>query len=311
MFADNSRTQDGWETMNVGHVRIALVLMLLWQPASAIDPRNFNVNGDVTATYDDNQSQALRTRDKVEDLSLSAALSLNWFRPLTHRSLLVLSWFAEAERFDDIDVLDRNTFGTSLALRWQPDAAFTSPLFEWNIAIQDDNYRTDQRDSTVIRSQAFVTRRFTDRITLSAGGEYRLADSRSTVFDLRDWRIFWNADYLWLQKYAFYFTYSHIRGDVFSSAQRTFCNGAPATDILHLINASTAIEPDDAYNRSLCGDWLVYRLDATTNTGVLGMNMPFGKSASVDVSLLHADVSADSGISYQRNLLRASFLKRF
>lgn len=297
--------------MSVGRVWMVVVLVMLWQPASGIDPQNFNFHGDITATRDDNQSQAMRSRDKVEDLSLSAALSLNWFRPLTHRSLLVLSWFTELERFDDVDVLDRNTFGTSLALRWQPDSSFTAPLFEWNISVQDDNYRTDQRDATVIRSKGFVTRRFTDRITMSAGAEYRLADSRSEVFDLRDWRLFWNLDYLWLQKYAFYFTYSHIRGDVFSSAQRTFCNGAPATDILYLINASTAIEPDDAYNRSLCGDWLVYRLDGRTNTGVFGMNMPFGKSASLDFSLLHADVSADNGINYQRNLLRASFLKRF
>ena len=155
-----------------------------------------------------------------------------------------------------MELLDRNSFGSSLALRWQPSSAFSAPIVEWNVSIQDDNIRADQRDSTVTRTQLFVTRRFTDRITMSVGGEYRNADSRSMVFDLEDSRLFWNVDYLLMQKYALYFTYSHLRGDVFSSAQRVFCNGAFATDILPLINAATAIEGDDAYNETFCGGWI-------------------------------------------------------
>jgi len=42
-----------------------------------------------------------------------------------------------------------------------------------------------------------------------------------------------------------------------------------------------------------------------------GVNMPFGKSASLDVSIMHVDVSADLGNRYERNLVRASLLKRF
>ena len=146
---------------------------------------------------------------------------------------------------------------------------------------------------------------------MSVGGEYRNADSRSMVFDLEDSRLFWNVDYLLMQKYALYFTYSHLRGDVFSSAQRVFCNGAFATDILPLINAATAIEGDDAYNETFCGGWIAYRLDGTTNTYVGGVNMPFGKSMSLDFSFMHVNVEADLDNHYERNLVRASLLKRF
>jgi hypothetical protein len=293
--------------------RLVMVMAagLVAQTASALELENFRVNADVTATYDDNQSQAGRSRDKVEDVSLSAQAGLSWFRQLGQRNMIILSGFAEAERFMDITPLNRNTFGTSLAWRWQPHSGFSAPLVEWNLSIQDDDYQVDQRDSTVMRSQLFVTRRFTDRITMSVGGEYRQRQSRSTVFDLEDMRVFWNLDYLFRQKYAFYTTYSYLSGDIFSSAQQIFCNGVPAVDILPLINASTALEPDQAYNESLCGEWIAYRLDGTTHALTAGVNMPFGKSASLDFSLMHVDVSADLGNRYERNLVRASLLKRF
>ena len=280
-------------------------------PAWAIDLHDFRLNADATATYDDNQSRAERQRDQVEDVSASVQANLSWFQQLTHRSLMALSGFAEAERFDQVDLLDRNTLGVAAAFRWQTDSSFSAPLIEWNISFQDDDIQVDQRDSSVLKTQLFVTRRFTDRITMSAGAEYRKTDSEGDVFDLENSRYFWNIDYVFAGKYAAYFTYSHIRGDVFSSAQRIFCNGAFATDILPLINAATAIEPDDAYNGTFCGEWIAYRLDGRTNTFVAGVNMPFGKSMSFDVSAMRAEVSADLDNHYERNLVRASLLKRF
>jgi hypothetical protein len=303
---------DGRELMNVVR-RLAVITAaaLVMQSAGALELENFGINADVTATLDDNQSQAGRSRDKVEDVSLSARANLSWFRHVGQRNLIILSGFAEGERFADITPLDRNSFGASLAWRWQPHSGFSAPLVEWNLSVQDDDYQVDQRDSTVLRSQLFVTRRITDRITMSAGVEYRQRQSRSTVFDLEDIRAFWNFDYLFLQKYAFYTTYSYLTGDIVSSAQQVFCNGVPAVDILPLINAATAIEPDQAYNEALCGTWIAYRLDGTTHALTAGLNMPFGKSASLDFSLMHVDVSADLGNRYERNLIRASLLKRF
>jgi len=279
--------------------------------AHSVNLENFSLNADVTMTLDDNQSRAERTRDQIEDISASVMANLSWFRPFRHRHLLIISGFAETEQFDESDVLNRVTLGLSTAWRWQPSSAFRAPIVEWNVSVQNDDIRTDQRDSTLVKSQLFVTRRFTDRITMSAGAEYRQAISDSDVFELSDNRIFFNFDYLLMQRYALYATYSHIRGDLFSSAQRVFCNGVFATDILPLINASKAIEADDAYNNSQCGEWIAYRLNGTTNTLVGGVNMPFGKSASLDVSIMHVDVSADLGNRYERNLVRASLLKRF
>ncbi|MCC1497720.1 hypothetical protein [Alcanivorax sp. 1008] len=277
----------------------------------AIDLHDIQLNADITVNYDDNQSRAERQRDQVEDVSASIQASLSWFRQLSPRSLIALSGFAEGERFDQVDLLDRNTLGAGAAFRWQPDSSFSSPLIEWNVSLQDDDIGVDQRDSTVLKTQLFITRRFTDRITMSVGAEYRHADAESVVFDVENRRFFWNFDYFFARKYAAYFTYSHLRGDVFSSAQRIFCNGAFATDILPLINASTAIEPDDAYNGTFCGEWIAYRLDARTNTFLAGVNMPVGKSMSFDVSVMRAEVEADLGNHYERNMVRASLLKRF
>ena len=95
--------------------------------------------------------------------------------------------------------------------------------------------------------------------------------------------------------------------------RREYCNGVLATDILPLINVKTAVEEANAYNNALCGEWVGYRLDATSNTFTLGANYAFSHSMSVDVSVLSANVTAkeDSSVSYDRQLIRLSLLKRF
>lgn len=292
--------------------RVLLLASLLPAlPVQAFDWRDVGIDGDLTVTVDDNQSRAERTRDQVEDTSASARLAASYTPQTGHNSMVLLSLFAEGEQFQEVDKLNRLSFGGKAAWRWQPHSGFLAPLVEWNVSAQDHNIRTDQRDSTEINSQLFVTRRITDRLTLSLGGEYRLFDARSEVFDLEDVRGFFNIDYLFGKGNALYLTYSYLDGEVFSSAQRQFCNGAFATDILSLINASSAIEGDDAYNSTFCGDWVAYRLDATTQTVQGGLNVPLGKSASFDLSVLHADVRGAGNNDYQRNLIRATVLKRF
>ena len=294
--------------------RAALAALLAGAGASAqgLEREELPIDTDLTYTLDDNQSQAMFRRDQIEDRSLGLGAKVSYGQLLTDHSLLSGSLFGEVEQMSEVEQLDRATFGLKGALRWQPSSAFSAPNVEFNLSWQDDDYGDDARDSGVFISQLFVTRRMTDRITTTAGLQYRNRDSAGSVWDLEDARLFLNADYA-VGHAAAYATYSYIEGDSFSSAQRIFCNGLQAQDTLPLINIQTANEPDEAYNEYHCGEWFAYRLDTHSHTFVLGANYGFSHTFSADVSVLYADVTAteDSDVTYQRRLIRASLLKRF
>lgn len=271
----------------------------------------FAFGADAMLQFDDNQSRAERRRDQIEDMSLlvSGNVTTDWEPSITQ--LFAVTASVELERFDDISALDRNSLQLKGAWRWQPDPSFLGPIFEINASTRFDDVKTDQRSSTVNRVQTFVTRRLTDKLTTSFGLEYRTRDSEGSVWDLIDKRWFLNLDLLLTRRDAAYFTFSRISGDTFSSAQRTFCNGAIAWDLLDLVNAGTELEPDEAYNDELCGDWVAYRLDANTNVFNLGYNRGFGHTMALDFSWTFVDVTGRKGNEYDRNLIRATLLKRF
>lgn len=266
---------------------------------------------DVTVSHDDNQSQAWRSRDRVEDNSLSVRQDVSRRKPFGFEHMITTGFFVGGQVHEELSPVEHATLGARVAWRSAHSNAFTAPLFEWSLSTQYDNYRDDARDSRVDQLQFFVTRRFTDRITTTLGGDYQWRHSSGSVFDLERSRAFLNLDYRAYDNKSVYLTVSRADGEVFSSAQRTFCDGTAAWDILPLVNAATAIEPDEAYNEALCGDWIAYRLDAISSVGVVGINWPFSNKVSLDVSALRADVSGSGGVDYERNIYRASLLKRF
>lgn len=219
--------------------------------------------------------------------------------------------YAEGEAHDHVDMLDRRGLGLRAGLQWQTRLGYTAPLYSLSLAVQDDDYDDDARDSSLYVLQAFANRRFTDQLSGTAGVEGTLRDSAGTVFDTGQGRLFLSGDWAFSDAWALYATWSLIEGDTFSSAQRSFCNGALAPDIYPLLAAAEAVEPDRAFDDATCGSWLAYRLEASTQTVAAGLNRRIGHAASLDLSALYADIAGDGGIDYDRTLLRASLLARF
>lgn len=279
---------------------------------AAHEEHEWATDADLTLTFDDNLSKAHFERDRVEDISTLVRLDNTLSHQVNPAHLLSAGLFFGAEVYNDIEPLSHGTLGFHAAWRSVHRAGFTQPMFEVNLSTQYDDYGVEQRDSLVTQVQFFMTRRFTDRITTTFGADYRWRESSGIVFDTERARFFLNLDYRVYQEVSLYLTGSHAEGDVVSSSQIRFCNGVQANDILPLVNAATAIEPDEALNRSLCGDWVAYRGKADTNAATLGSNIPVGHSASIDISALHADVESQGwDVGYERTLYRVSFLKRF
>ena len=156
-----------------------------------------------------------------------------------------------------------------------------------------------------------MSARLTTKISGSLGLENKVRDSESKVFDLTQNRIFGHLDYAWSDDLAIYSSYSYIKGDTVSTVQSQYCNGLTSISIYPLLVVSKGIEWDQAFNEAYCGNWLSYRLEASTQILVLGSNYGFGHSSSLDFSWLYADVQAEGGNYYRRNIVQLNYLKAF
>lgn len=289
---------------------LGLLLLLAAAPAAAEEAR-WVIDGEITASHDSNTSRAERERDRIADSSALANVGLVLLTEPTFSTALNLRLFAEAEAWQDTDSLDRQTGGGQLMLRWAPWRGYRAPLIGVNLTGQVDDYEVRQRDSGVAALQVFASQRVTDRVRISYGLEATERRSEGTVFDNTQGRAFLNTDLEIDSRWTGYANYSHLRGDTFSSAQISFCNGVPATDIWGLIAASEAIEDDAAFSEAYCGRWVAYRLKAQTHALTLGLNRGFGHALSADVSVQGVQVNGQGDNDYQRLIVRAGLLGRF
>lgn len=296
------RTQQG-----LGRLAAALLAF------AAVEARavEWFVDGELTATQDSNVSRAERERDIISDESVLASAGFVLAVEPTFSSSLSLRGFAEAEAFNETDTLDRGTGGGQLIGRWQPTSGYRAPVLQMVLTGQVDDYEVKQRDSFVYSAQLFATQRANDRILVTYGIEGVERRSDGTVFDTTHGRAFVSADFELDAKWSAYTAFSHLRGDTFSSAQFSFCNGVDANDIFGLIGASEALETDEAFSETYCGLWKAYRLKAVTNSLTVGLNHGFNHSLSADLSVQGVQVMGKGDNDYDRVLVRAGLLARF
>lgn len=295
------------------HGRMALCGLLLGvSPAlMASEESAFVLDGELTYVADSNVSQAGRERDRLDDQSVLAVAGVAYRVEPGFKSAINFRAYAELEKYETIRALDRVSTGGQVTFRGQSRLGYTAPVYQMSLGMQNDDYQTDQRDSSVYSAQAFVQRRFTDALMGSVGVEVRQRRSDGTVFDTEQARAFLNLDYAVSDALSLYGAYSFLHGDAISSAQLVFCNGVPANDIFGLVSSSDAIEPDAAFNEEFCGSWLAYRLRADTHSFVAGLNRGFGHNFSADVSIQQVSVLGEGNNDYSRTLVRAGILARF
>lgn len=269
------------------------------------------LDGEATLTHDSNVSRAERERDILSDESMLANAALVMHLEPTFKTSLNFRGFVEGEAYREITTLNRATLGGQVMGRWQPVVGFRAPVYQLSMTTQLDDYGVDQRDSLVYSAQLFASQHINDSVLLAYGIESVQRRSDGTVFDTHHIRLFLNADFELTDDLSAYAAYSYLHGDTFSSAQLSFCNGASANDIFGLIQASDALEPDEAFNEEFCGSWLAYRLKADTHALTLGLNKAFSHKLSADLSVQGADVNAKGDNNYQRMLVRFGLLARF
>lgn len=291
--------------------RAAGIAALLVLAAGNAGAAEWVIDSEATATHDSNVSRAERERDILSDQSLLVAAGLSALFEPSFSTALNVRAFVEGEAWREIDTLNRATAGGQVSGRWAPGQGYRAPVLQLMLTLQADDYDVRQRDSLVYAAQLSASQRVNDRIRVSYGLEATERRSEGTVFDGTQGRVFVNGDFELDRHWSAYTGYSHLRGDTFSSAQLSFCNGAPAVDIFGLISASEALESDKAFNETFCGSWIAYRLKAQTHVLTLGLNRAFGHHLSADFSVQGVQVNGQGDNDYQRVLVRAGLLARF
>lgn len=269
-------------------------------------------DGDISLGRSDNISHAHLKRDKIADNFIEVNYSLVASMDITDSDAIALKGFVSHKQQQEITDLSRTNYGLQFIYRWQYSLGYFKPFFQFNTSIEQDIYGTKQRDNTSSRSQLIMTNRLTDALVLVSGLEYWQQDAESNVFDLYHQRIFTSLDYNTKSDSTYYASYSFSKGEIWSSGQAVFCNGATANDIFPIIAASIQRTTDEAFSNALCSnDWLAYKIKADTHTVKLGYNTAILRSSALDVSISSIISKADDNIDYESFIYNISYLVRF
>ncbi|MCP5160675.1 MAG: hypothetical protein H7A00_03260 [Hahellaceae bacterium] len=273
---------------------------------------------EVTGGLDYNVGNGAKHRDKVEDHFGEAVLTVGHEFFITEYHAVNLQLDMNTRQFKDINGLDHWGGGGEIAYFMQPGRHFYTPVIQVNASLHEEVYNPDQRSNRLTKGQLVIMERMSDRISANTGIEYSQRDANAEIFDLEEYRAFFALDLMLTQNITLYGAFSFIRGDITSSAQVQFCNGALATDIYDLVNNAHAIATDKALSEAFCGTWLTYKLEADTQTYRTGINYALSHDWSLDISGLyaHARVNADAGtlygnIDYERAVFLISLFAGF
>jgi hypothetical protein len=289
------------------HTAFAAALLLAAPLAAAQSPR-FGL--DAEYVYDSNASRGLYDADRKADSILSLEGSLAGSTPLGSRGGLV---YRAAARYDDFSTfgdLSNVALAGRVAYRVQPGTEFSSPFLEIaGNAVWLSHADSKLRDGSITSLEASIGSHLTDRVRLAGGIS---VDQRNggdpgrpgevAIYDMDYARVWTTLDYRFGVKNTLYGRIMHVTGDhVFNSVTVGGLSGAWATD--------------PALAKELGGTVNSYRVDASTFTYDLGVNIPLAGNRALDFFVSSYNSKIDEGpyvgSKYSGYILRASYLYRF
>lgn len=264
------------------------------------------VRTETAITWDGNVNRAREAGDKLADRVYSLNVGTGWAPGLGERSRLVLSAFANGDKFGRYSRLDRFGAGGQAELQYRPSGEFDAPTFGVLGRITLDAYGGRLRSGH--RSAIGVTYRqsLTDRIDLFGALTGNARHAEDSTFDGRDTSLRFNLDYALGAGSALYVGGEYRKGDAVSSL--------PASPGYAVI--AKASVPDDAYGFA---QLTAYRFEAKTTLWTLGFSWALGPRDALDLSLRRAQSKATQspgGIysgsnSYTADQVSAAYLMRF
>lgn len=272
----------------------------LWPSTAEAQRSPIRINGELSASYDDNLSNAQVESDQAGSALAVLALNASYRKRLTPNAVLLLRGTAAAEEVDEFEGLS-NVSGTLLGrLLYRPGRGLYDPTVAVSLSGSVHEYDSDIRDSNSYRLMFMASNRISTRI----GGRILLLtdfrDSDSEVFDNRSQQLGFDIDFRYSRKLTLYSGYRFRVGDIVSSAQPT----------LRITHWAEVIEADEVYGGS-ANNRFAYRLETVGNIFTLGGNISLTRQLALDVQTRYATVNGGGTNEYERWTTTAGLLLRF
>lgn len=284
---------------------IAALFCAPYTTSSAAIKSPFGFSGNIDVFADDNVGKAQNSNDIREDSGIVLSGTVTYSRGIDRLSAFLASSSIAFEEYADFDGLSNTKFTASASYIFQRRISFAAPSYRLFADIKSIDSETDIRDRLGFSIGAEMKKRVTDKLRLNLGLSYSTEEAEGDVFDVDKLRLFTNLDLQYNPRTAIYSTLSYIDGAITSTAT------ANATWALPFINYADAIEFDNAFGGEDSGQ-AAYRLDnASTIVLNFGTNIGIDRKSSIDFSLEFIQSTADGGIDYDRQIMRAVYLRRF
>jgi len=255
---------------------------------------------DLSVGYDSNVGRAEISSQVRDDMFTSAMVGARYVKRVTKFGIISYTGKVEYEAFREFTTLSNFKADITAKYKYAYSSGYLDPVYSVFLRLGLEDNDSDNRDATKFSFGWDMSKALTNRIFFTSGFNLRSTQSKSQVFDIDDARIFANFDYSYGKGSTIYNTYSYIYGDTVSTA-------APN---LKVVNYAKAIEPDAAFGGILTNQF-AYRIPSETMVISLGLNKRISGSSSIDVSAQIIHTEADGDNSYDRAILRASYLGRF
>jgi hypothetical protein len=274
--------------------------------ALPVAAQSLGLRVEASYTHDDNVARGRKGTDNVlPDQSLGLNVAKTFVMPVSTHTRLMLTLQGGGEKFVDFEGLDRASLGGNLAFQYRPSGDFLAPTFTVFGRWFADRFDSALRDGQRYAVGVTVRQPVTDRIEVSATGQYNRRDGRSVVFDGSDWSGRLNVDYVLLDRHTLYAGAEIRRGDAVSVSR-----SSPT-----LSGIARAYVVDDVFTDTTR---YAYRIRSKTTIATIGYNLPFANRHSLDLSWRHirSEPTEQSGayggdIRYIVNQVSVAYLVRF
>jgi hypothetical protein len=263
---------------------LAAILLLVCSACVEAAPKTKGVRIEATVNADNNVSRAPEEVDQFDDQFATLDLRKRFkFSPSPNTRLRITPQIAGA-RFANFDGLSNVYGGAEIDLLYRSSGSLSALTYRAFARAAYHDFESQLRDGSRYSVGGSAQKYIGDRAILKGEIAYNARDSRSEVFDLRDWSANLYFDYAISTRGAFYAGGEYRDGDVFSTAQPS----------IPVIAIADAIAVDDVFTDITR---FAYRFEARSVYAVLGFNYAIGAKHGLDISVRGATAKAKEEFS--------------
>lgn len=270
------------------------------------------VDSALEVNHNDNVSRAENSADIREDRSVLGGLDGGYNFQVADYTAVSLLGSLHRTQYERYSGLSNTALNVAIAVKHKFGLGDTVPELVMNVGTGHDSFNSDNRDASHYTASFSLNKRFTQRLSLSAGlgwternGSYdvpRLGANGRPVRPGDPWDLnYWHASLggeleltpaSWVSA-----SYQFQDGDIVSS-------GTPYSKIY---SATTALTRDPMFGNGI----IAYRIPARTGSLSVDLNHVVRETGTVFLGVEYQDTQGENDVDYGVGIVRAGLLYSF